>query len=213
MTDRCNLRCVYCLPERYNNFTASSKMLKDDEIVRLVGLFASLGLRKIRLTGGEPLLRPKITTLIARIKADYSRPHARRQIIHIWWGGLQRNGDLMLLLAHLLTRNPYWRRAHIRILSITPPDEHVREAHRALKQLIADTRIPAAATVIKRPEGRSIADIIRERSSSANLVFLGLNVPGEGEAHAYAERLQSLAEGLRTVVFVKNSSLFEGELV
>ena len=59
--DRCNFRCPYCMPretfhERYR-FLGSHERLSFDEIVRLVRLFVQLGVRKLRLTGGEPLLR------------------------------------------------------------------------------------------------------------------------------------------------------------
>lgn len=58
VTDRCNLRCVYCLPEHYTGYSAAGELLSDDEILRLAGCFARLGFTKFRLTGGEPLLRP-----------------------------------------------------------------------------------------------------------------------------------------------------------
>ena len=56
LTDRCNLRCVYCMPEDMT-FRPRAELLQDDEMMRLVHLFAGLGFRKIRLTGGEPTVR------------------------------------------------------------------------------------------------------------------------------------------------------------
>src|SRR5215471_18721138 len=66
--DRCNFRCPYCMPretyhERYR-FLGSHERLSFDEIVRLARLFAQLGVRKLRLTGGEPLLRANLADLI-----------------------------------------------------------------------------------------------------------------------------------------------------
>lgn len=69
ITDRCNLRCVYCLPEIYNRFSPSNELLTDDEIVRLISVFGSLGVSSLRITGGEPLLRPRIVELIERLHA------------------------------------------------------------------------------------------------------------------------------------------------
>ena len=67
LTDRCNMRCVYCMPETGTFWTPSSDLLSDDQIVRIVDKAVSLGIQKFRLTGGEPLVRPGILTLIHRI--------------------------------------------------------------------------------------------------------------------------------------------------
>jgi cyclic pyranopterin phosphate synthase len=67
VTDRCNFRCSYCLPVVYGKFQASENILSDDEIVYLVESFADQGFSKIRITGGEPLVRPDICKLISRI--------------------------------------------------------------------------------------------------------------------------------------------------
>src|ERR1700720_538447 len=71
--DRCNFRCPYCMPrETYNEkyrFLGSHERLSFDEIVRLTRLFAQLGVRKLRLTGGEPLLRANLADLIGDLTA------------------------------------------------------------------------------------------------------------------------------------------------
>lgn len=69
--DKCNFRCPYCMPAEIfgadYNFLPNEALLSDDEIVRLAGLFAQLGVTKFRLTGGEPLVRPHLPGLIARL--------------------------------------------------------------------------------------------------------------------------------------------------
>jgi GTP 3',8-cyclase len=69
VTDRCDLRCSYCLPQGFHGFESPPHWLTFDEIERLVRVFARLGLRKIRLTGGEPLTRHNLAELAARIHA------------------------------------------------------------------------------------------------------------------------------------------------
>ncbi len=69
VTDRCNLRCVYCLPEAAARFAPGADLLSDDEIVALAGAFARLGVSKIRITGGEPLVRPGLPGLVRRLRA------------------------------------------------------------------------------------------------------------------------------------------------
>ncbi|MBI4423600.1 MAG: GTP 3',8-cyclase MoaA [Elusimicrobia bacterium] len=69
VTDRCNLRCVYCLPEAHVRFTPAAEALTDDELVALIGCFVGLGVSKLRVTGGEPLLRPGLVELVGRLAA------------------------------------------------------------------------------------------------------------------------------------------------
>ncbi|OLC73241.1 MAG: cyclic pyranopterin phosphate synthase MoaA [Gemmatimonadetes bacterium 13_1_40CM_4_69_8] len=64
VTDRCNLRCRYCMPEAEYVWLPKSSILSFEEIKRLVAAFAGLGARKVRLTGGEPLLRHDLPTLV-----------------------------------------------------------------------------------------------------------------------------------------------------
>lgn len=68
VTDRCNLRCTYCMPAEGIKAKAHKEILSIEEIIRLVTILAPLGIRKIRLTGGEPLVRKNIETLIAGLK-------------------------------------------------------------------------------------------------------------------------------------------------
>jgi cyclic pyranopterin phosphate synthase len=67
VTDRCNLRCVYCVPEGYRDFAPPSDVLRDGEIDTLMTCLAGLGVSKIRITGGEPLIRPGLERLIGRL--------------------------------------------------------------------------------------------------------------------------------------------------
>src|SRR3990172_2943208 len=65
VTDRCNMRCRYCMPEEDYIWLPRASILSFEEIDRLVGVFAGLGVHKVRLTGGEPLLRHDLTKLVA----------------------------------------------------------------------------------------------------------------------------------------------------
>ena len=71
VTDRCNFRCVYCMPKEYfgngHQFMRRAELLSFEEIHRLASMFAVLGVQKIRLTGGEPLLRHRIEVLIEKL--------------------------------------------------------------------------------------------------------------------------------------------------
>ena len=67
VTDRCNIRCFYCMPEEGADFTPVRELLSFEEIRRFVAAAVPLGTHKIRLTGGEPLLRPKLAELVASL--------------------------------------------------------------------------------------------------------------------------------------------------
>lgn len=67
VTDNCNLRCIYCMDDKDQDFLKSTDQLTDEEILRLVEVAAKLGIKKIRVTGGEPLIRPNIVELIDNI--------------------------------------------------------------------------------------------------------------------------------------------------
>lgn len=68
VTDRCNLRCIYCMPEDGIRLTEREKILQEPEILRICRVMSELGITKIKITGGEPLVRPRIPGLIRQIK-------------------------------------------------------------------------------------------------------------------------------------------------
>jgi cyclic pyranopterin phosphate synthase len=67
VTDRCNLRCTYCMPDEGVGYIPCEKILRYEEMVRLSDIFIDMGIRKIRITGGEPLLRKNILFLLGEL--------------------------------------------------------------------------------------------------------------------------------------------------
>jgi molybdenum cofactor biosynthesis protein A len=67
VTDRCNLRCFYCMPEEGINFTPRNELMSYEEMLRLVGILARCGVSKVRITGGEPFVRRDIMQLLRGI--------------------------------------------------------------------------------------------------------------------------------------------------
>ncbi|MCJ7781134.1 MAG: hypothetical protein MUQ27_09940, partial [Acidimicrobiia bacterium] len=133
--------------------------------------------------------------------------------IDVWWGGLQQNGDLLVLFAHLLSLDPGWRDATINIKSIATTEMMAERTVRSLDEMIRAARIGAQFEVIRKPEGETIQEIIQGRSKDADVVFLGLKEVGPGEADDYVDRLLQLMSGLRTVLLVRNSGQFRGQLL
>src|SRR5216110_923421 len=69
VTDRCNMRCRYCMPEDEYVWLPRESILSFEELARLTGIFTGLGATKVRLTGGEPLLRHDLPTLVSLLAA------------------------------------------------------------------------------------------------------------------------------------------------
>lgn len=69
VTDRCDLRCIYCMPEGFKDFEEPAHWLSFNEIERLVRVLAHMGIARVRLTGGEPLLRRNLAELVCRLTA------------------------------------------------------------------------------------------------------------------------------------------------
>lgn len=74
VTDRCNLRCTYCMPAEGLPWLPKDEMLSDEEMLRVIGLFVRDGITQVRLTGGEPLLRRSLVGLVEGIAALEPRP-------------------------------------------------------------------------------------------------------------------------------------------
>jgi hypothetical protein len=166
------------------------------------------------LVTARKLEKIRKSVVIGKIQPQHTFPVRRaRREIHIWWAGLKQNGDLMLLLAYLLTRNSGWRNAEVKILSAASNQFAQEYTQRYLQTMLKEIRIGADLDVFIKQDDLSISELIQARSSAADIVFLGLATPDEGGELEYVERLESLAGDLPVVFFVKNSSLFIGKLL
>ena len=74
LTDRCSLRCSYCMPHDFSDWLKSDHLLNTDELMTVIKVAVSVGIEEVRLTGGEPLLRSDIVDIVARITALENAP-------------------------------------------------------------------------------------------------------------------------------------------
>ncbi|MDX1503618.1 MAG: Na-K-Cl cotransporter [Thermoanaerobaculia bacterium] len=133
--------------------------------------------------------------------------------IDIWWGGLQNNGDMLLLFGYLLSVNPEWSSARITIRAVTTNEMTYDQADRSLDGLLERSRIRADTEVLRMPEGRRVRELIQERSRDADLVLMGLRRPKAGEEETYAARIAELVGELPTVILVHAAGPFAGRLL
>lgn len=144
-------------------------------------------------------------------KLDISRRQRRR--IDVWWGGLQANGDMLTLLAHLLSLNPEWRDATITIKSIATSQMMLERNQLLLEQMIHFARISATPEVMLRSPDMTVVEMICQQSASADVVFLGLRPVKSGEEEEYADRLKDFVENLPSVLLVRSAGEFRGRLL
>ena len=109
VTDRCNLRCIYCMPDEGIEFLPHCEILSYEEIIRVVSIGARLGIRKVRITGGEPLVRRDLERLISGL----SRIEGLEDI------SMTTNGLLLAEKAHELRRCGL-KRVNISLDSLDP---------------------------------------------------------------------------------------------
>ncbi|MGE0142165.1 MAG: GTP 3',8-cyclase MoaA [Planctomycetota bacterium] len=199
VTDRCNLRCGYCMPEAEYVWLPRAELLDFAELVRLVGVFRCLGVDAVRLTGGEPLLRKDLPELVAQI----ARAHEGVPI------ALTTNGTLLASLATEL-RAAGLTRITVSLDSLDPSRFARLSGRDALDSVLAGIAAARAAgfaklkinTVAIRGENEFELDALLAfaRANDAELRFIEyMDVGGATKwSHARvlgrAEILQQLAE-------------------
>lgn len=132
----------------------------------------------------------------------------QHQRIDIWWSGRENNGDLMLILAYMLKLNPDWEHARIHIRAIVENDEEKEILSKGIEQSLAEARIPATVQILIN-KAQSFSSILKQESSDADIVFMGLQVTAKGEEEKHAENIEKLAQVGKVAVFVQNNSLKE----
>ncbi len=120
--------------------------------------------------------------------------------IDVWWGGIQANGSLMLLLAYLLRTDINWRNARIYLKLVVPDDTAAAAATDNLKKYVEKLRIDVTCQVLIS-QGRPFGEILCQHSRNADLVFMGMATPRENYMEYY-ENLQAKITDLPSTIFV-----------
>src|SRR6202051_2408488 len=123
VTDRCNLRCLYCMPEKDYRWLPQDHLLSFEELVRLVDIFTVLGVRRLRLTGGEPLLRRDLDRLVSLLAANPlidDLALTTNGVLLAEQAGALRRAGLHRVTISLDTLRPE------RFLAVTRTNEHAR---------------------------------------------------------------------------------------
>ncbi len=139
----------------------------------------------------------------ALVLTDKGLPRGgRRRRIDLWWRG-QRNGSLMLILAYMLSRNPGWRRAEIRVLRLVQDEADRQPATDALNQLIHAARVDATVKVVVSSD--SFANVLHQQSGKSTVVLLGLALEIDEDPQVFHARYHELLKDLPTTILVASS--------
>lgn len=122
--------------------------------------------------------------------------------IDVWWRG-KENGSLMMLITHLMTLNPEWSDASVRLLRRVHDEAGRSPATEALESLMDAARVAGEAVVIVSED--DFAEVLHRQSKDASLVLLGFNVPEISACLEFQHRFDSLLEGMPTTILVHSS--------
>ncbi|CAN5896275.1 Na-K-Cl cotransporter [soil metagenome] len=134
------------------------------------------------------------------VRDDPDRGFGEMRRIDVWWGGLQANGGLMMMLAYLLRTSGDWSGTRVNVNLVVANETAAAGARSNLEAILARSRIGAEANILIA-DGRPFPLILRETSADADLIFLGVAEPGEDFAEYY-QRLHATVLGLPAVAFV-----------
>jgi amino acid transporter len=137
---------------------------------------------------------------------DEERKFGRRQAIDVWWGGRAGNADLMLLLAHIITRDPSWEGARIRLLRVIGSEEGRDQATSHLQELLNEVRVEAEPVIIIRESSaQRLTELIARHSTATDLTLLGTKLPELADLDDYVQRLNELVESAGSVLLVRSA--------
>jgi amino acid transporter len=148
---------------------------------------------------------------IVILKENKQRGFGKYKRIDIWWGGLQGNGSLMLLLAHLLKYDWYWKKATILLKLVIQDEQKLATTQQKLQDLINKLNLDLIPQVIVSQE-TDFAKILHGYSRQADLIFLGLAAPQNNFAQYY-QQWQRKTDNLPSVAFVMVANNFPFEEV
>ena len=135
------------------------------------------------------------------LRENEQRGFGQFRHIDVWWGGMQDNGGLMLLLAHMLRSTIEWRNAQIYIKLVVSSEAGAKDAEINLNAMLSRFRIAAIPEVIVAAN-RSFETVLHESSGNADIIFLGMATPTDRDFTEYYEQMHARTANLPTIMYV-----------
>ncbi|MCA9690629.1 MAG: hypothetical protein KC636_13550, partial [Myxococcales bacterium] len=150
---------------------------------------------------------------ILLVHYDDQRKFGSGRRIQIWWGGLQHNGGLMLLLAFLIIAHQRWSKAKVEIVTIVASEDERARAEEGIRKVVAQAHLDAEPRVLMR-KGRSVRDVMELMSTGVDLAIVGMRLPDESEATSrFFDRMNDLLAVLPTTLLVHSARTFQSDPV
>jgi amino acid transporter len=128
-------------------------------------------------------------------------PERARKRIDIWWGGLQGNGALLMILGYLLRTSIQWRYADTRLKMVVPNESAAEDARANLERIVAETRTGLECEILVA-EQQNALEVLRASSADADLVLAGMRAPDADDFTEYYRELQERTVGMPRTMFV-----------
>jgi len=136
---------------------------------------------------------------------DEERGFGRQKRIDVWWRGRDRNGELMLLMAHLISRSRPWESADIRILRLLDSEEGRKGAEEHIRQLLKSARVDAVPYVVVREDAqKNFTTVLAEQSAETDLTILGLPLPEPENMRELAGRIDTLLQSTGSALLIRS---------
>lgn len=135
------------------------------------------------------------------VRENEIRNFGNKERIDIWWGGLRKNGALMIIIAHLLQRSIPWNNVTIRLNMVVKSDLAAQEAQKNISKMLGKVRMKIHDHVIVA-HNEPFEEILRRESAEADLIILGLKEPGSDFMYYYDQLMNVKTKGIGSTLFV-----------
>lgn len=145
--------------------------------------------------------------LLLHFNENFSDTNGKK--IHIWWGGKDNNGDMMLLLSYLIRLNQKWKKTDVNIFSVVASQTQKISLESRINTSLKEARISAKVSLLVNNDEQDFVSILHKTSASADIVFLGL-AKDSTDIPKTCNSIDRMISGLKVVAFVQNNGMEVG---
>lgn len=138
------------------------------------------------------------------LKYDESRKFGKMKSMDIWWRGRDKNADLMLLFAYIISRSSQWAKSRVRLIRVIDSEKGEHGAYESLSKTLSWVRVNAEPKIMIREQGQSFSEVLAKTSLETDLVFLGLARPNPENADKMLELMDFTLGTIGSALIVRS---------